>query len=441
MSRDRRTLKALAVRGSVWTIAGHGAGQLIRLVSNLVLTRLLFPDAFGLMSLVWVVMYGLEMFSDVGLGPAVIRDERGDDPSFLNTAWTLQVIRGGVLWLGACAIAGPMAWFYHEPDLAQLIPVAGLSPLIAGLNSIAMHTCRRHMEFERITVLDLAQQVVGFVVVVVWAYLWPTVWALVGGALAGRIFQAVMSHVFLPGVRNRFHWERASVRTLVGFGKWIFFSSILTFIAVQSDRLLLGRYLDMSRLGVYSIAIMLTESVNNLAFRVNFGVLFPAYGNIVQREAERIRNVCYRARRAIDLLFIVPVASMMVIGSRVVDMLYDERYHAAGWILQILCIRVVMTCALSNGEACLVALGYPKFTFMQNLFRALWIVVTIPVGWSLAGITGVVWAVGLSQFPVLAVIWIGMVQQRILYLPGELRTLAAVGVGLLIGAGLLQILP
>src|SRR2546421_7848298 len=98
MLPDRSSLKALVIKGSAWTIAGHGAGELIRLAKSLVLTRLLFPEAFGMMSLVGVVMYGLQMLSDVGLVQAIIRDKRGDDPDFLNTAWTMQVIRGAVLW-------------------------------------------------------------------------------------------------------------------------------------------------------------------------------------------------------------------------------------------------------------------------------------------------------------------------------------------------------
>ena len=119
-------------------MAGHGASVLIRLASSLILTRLLFPEVYGVMSLVWMVMYGLAMFSDVGLGPAIIRDKRGDDPVFLNTAWTVQAIRGAVLWGGSCLAASPMAAFYGQPELAQLIPVAGLTALIAGFNSTAL---------------------------------------------------------------------------------------------------------------------------------------------------------------------------------------------------------------------------------------------------------------------------------------------------------------
>jgi O-antigen/teichoic acid export membrane protein len=142
MSADRTSLRRLVLRGSGLIIGSHGGGQLIRLARSLILTRLLFPEAFGVMSLVWVVMFGLGMLSDLGVGPAIIRDKRGEDPDFLNTAWTLQVIRGVVLLGIACLIAYPMATFYNEPDLAQLIPAAGLFALIAGFNSTAFHTCQ-----------------------------------------------------------------------------------------------------------------------------------------------------------------------------------------------------------------------------------------------------------------------------------------------------------
>src|SRR4051812_30923496 len=121
------SLKALVLRGSAWMIVGHGAGQVIRLVKSLILTRLLFPEAFGMMALVGVVMYGLQMLSDVGLLQAVLRDKRGDEPDFLNTVWTMQAVRGALLWGASCLVAYPMALFYGEPDLALLIPVTGLS--------------------------------------------------------------------------------------------------------------------------------------------------------------------------------------------------------------------------------------------------------------------------------------------------------------------------
>ena len=440
-SANRPTLKSLALRGSVWTVFGHGGGQIIRLLRSLVLTRLLFPEAFGVMSLVWVVMYGLEMFSDIGIGPAVIRDKRGDDTEFLNTAWTLQAARGAFLWGGACILALPMAAFYSEPELARLIPVAGLTALIAGFNSTALQTCRRRMEFGRLTLLEVSNEAVGLVVTVIWAILDPSVWALVGGALIGRLYYTLASHFLLPGIRNSIHWEPEAFHTIFGFGKWIFFSSMFQFLANQSDRMLLGRYLSMTELGIYSIAIMLSEAAHALILKVNYGVMFPAFGRVVQNEVVNLRAVYYRARLGIDAALILPIAVLMMLGDRVVGVLYDPRYHAAGWMLQILCVRLLMAAALTNSEVCLVALGYPQYAFAQNVLRAAWILIGVPVGWFLHGLRGVVWAVSLYEIPVLIVLWIGLMRHKILLLVAELRSLAFVLLGVLIGLALRYLLP
>ncbi len=80
------SLVARAFRGAGLTVFGFGWGQMMRLASNLILTRILFPEAFGLMALISVFLMGLNMFSDVGVAPAILQSKRGDERSFLDTA-------------------------------------------------------------------------------------------------------------------------------------------------------------------------------------------------------------------------------------------------------------------------------------------------------------------------------------------------------------------
>jgi len=99
-------MKARAIRGTALSIGTFGGSQIIRLGSNLILTRLLFPEAFGLMALMQVFILGLEQFADMGITPAIVQSKRGDERAFLNTAWSFQVARGFVLWLLACLLTG-----------------------------------------------------------------------------------------------------------------------------------------------------------------------------------------------------------------------------------------------------------------------------------------------------------------------------------------------
>jgi len=142
---DLQNLKKTATRGAYWTIANYGVSQGLRFASNLILTHLLFPDLFGLMSLVNVVLMGLNLFSDIGVGTSIVRSNRGDDPDFLNSAWTLQVVRGFGIWIISVVIAYPMAQLYNSPDLVWLIPMVGLTAIISGFNSTGWFSSFRHL--------------------------------------------------------------------------------------------------------------------------------------------------------------------------------------------------------------------------------------------------------------------------------------------------------
>lgn len=409
--------------------------MLIRMIRSLIMTRLLFPEVYGLMTLVWAVLFGLQMFADTGITATIIRDPRGDEPDFLNTAFTTNVLRGLLLWVVCCLVAYPVASIYSQPSLAQLLPATGLTALAHGFVSTSIYVRRRHMDFRRLTILNMSTEMVTFVVVVVWAWFFPNVWAMVGSAVAAEIFQVVASHLYLPGVRNRFRWDRSALNTFMVFGKWIYLSSVVYFLSTQSDRFLLGKYLDMAHLGVYGTATVLSGAVQTLVLKINSDVLFPAYSRVVPQGAERLRQVVLRTRLVGDLVMIVPIAMMMVLGPRIVDLLYDHRYHEAGWMLQLLCIRLLIVAAVSNGESCLMALGHPRYSFVENLCRAIAIVVALPIGWWQGGVHGVILAVALSELAPLMVVWFGLMRHGMYSVVAELRSVMSAGVGIVLGLG------
>jgi O-antigen/teichoic acid export membrane protein len=222
----------------------------------------------------------------------------------------------------------------------------------------------------------------------------------------------------------------------MGFGKWIYLSSVVYFLSTQSDRFLLGRFLDMIHLGVYGTATVLSGALLTIVLKINSDVLFPAYSRVVQEGTGRLRQVMLRTRLAVDAGMILPIAAIMILGGRIVGVLYDQRYHDAGWMLQVLCVRLLLVATLSNSESCLIALGYPKYSFMQNSCRTVAMFITIPLGWSLSGVKGVIWAVALSEIPPLVVIWIGLIKHRMFSVAAESRSLLFVGLGALLGLGL-----
>ena len=203
------SLRKRALSSGVISIFGFGSEQVLRFGANLLLTRLLVPEAFGLMMIVNTVMVALQLFSDLGIRPAIIQNER-DDPGFLNTAWTMQVWRGVALWIVACATAYPLAWFYDEPMLSLLLPVTGLVAIADGFSSTRLHTLNRNLMLGRLVALRVGSYSVSAVSMIVWAWISPTVWALVAGGVFSAAIKMALSHIALSGPRSRFRWERAA---------------------------------------------------------------------------------------------------------------------------------------------------------------------------------------------------------------------------------------
>jgi O-antigen/teichoic acid export membrane protein len=429
------SLRRLAILGSGAEIMGFGAAQVLRMAGNLVLTRMLSPDAFGLAALVTLTTQGLYMFSDVGIQPAVVRHERGNEPGFLNTAWTLQVGRGLVLGIITVILAWPLSVLYAEPRLTGLMLVGALGVTAFSLHSAALYSLRRSVNIAPLVALELGVQFVTLGIVIALAFALRSAWALVIGMAISSSLRTVASFWLPSSHRHAIHWDREVLRYMREFGKWIFLSTALTFISRQGDRLILGKLLGVSELGVYSVAVMLSEAMSELVTRVTHGVIFPLLSRVREEGSERLQMVYHRTRLALGALSLPILGAIAASGRFIVYFLFDSRYHEAGWMLELLAIRVAMLCTLTPCETCLNALGKSRYGFIQGLVRSIWIALFVPLGVHFGGLRGLVWVMAFSELPVFFVFWPAMKRSGLLRMGLEFTSLALFGLGYGLGAG------
>jgi O-antigen/teichoic acid export membrane protein len=390
----------------MFTLGGYALGQFIRLGSNLVLTRLLFPEAFGLMALVAVIMQGLAMFSDVGVSPAIMQSKRGDDQQFLDTAWTIQVVRGGLLWLFACVIAVPVAQLYEEPLLAMILPCAGVSLLIAGFNPTRMDTANRHLMLGRLTGLDLAAQTIGIVVAILLAWYMQSVWALVISGIASAAVLLVFYNLFLPGQPNRFRWEPEAARELISFGKWIFLSTICGFLYMQGDKLLLGKYLPLDQFGIYNIGFVLASFPLLMGGVLTRKVLIPLYRERPPAKSVENFRKLQRMRFLLTAIMISLTGAVSAAGVVLIDLLYDPRYAMAGAVVVLIAAMQIPQILVLTYEQASLAAGDSRRFFVLSAARAVLTLGFLFAGLAYAGLFGALIGqgiAGLAAYPF--VVW------------------------------------
>ena len=385
-------LMARVFRSASWILLGYGGSQGLRLASNLILTRMLFPEAFGLMALIGLVTVGLMLFSDVGIAPSIAQSKRGDDPDFLNTAWSIQVLRGVVLFGIATALAMPFATFYGAPELATYLPVAALALLITGFNPTRIETAHRHLLMGRLTVLDLCAQVIGIAVMIALAWILQSVLALVVGGVVTALAKLALTWAYLPGPANRFRWERAAVRELVTFGKWIFLSTAFWFFASQGDRAVLGKFLSLESLGIYNIAFFLAAFAMQLGTAITGRVMIPVYRD-AKHEVAKISKLRFAISGVILSLLLV----MAFAGPWLVSVLYDPRYAQGGAIVTLLAVALIpQVIGMSYDQAALAA-GDSRRFFVVSASRAVFQITLLIVGVSLFGLIGAIVGIGIAH--------------------------------------------
>lgn len=398
------SLTARALRSAAFTLGGFGTSQVIRLASNLILTRLLFPEAFGMMALTMVFMQGLQMFSDVGVAPAIQQSRRGDDPDFLDTAWSIQVIRGICLWLAACALAWPAAQIYGEPMLLLLLPTMGITLLIQGFNPTKMETANRHLMLGRVTLLDIATQVIGIVLAVALAFWLRSVFALVISGILSMAAQLWLNRAFLPGRQNRFRWERPAAQELIHFGKWIFLSTLVGFLFHQGDKLILGQVLPIDQFGVYNIGYFLASFPMLMGLMITRKVLIPIYRETPPGADPANFAKLRRMRVLVTASLMVLQAVFAASGVWLVDLLYDDRYAMAGPVAVVIALaQIPLVVALTYDQAA-VAAGDSRSFFVVQATRACLMVAGILLGLQTAGLLGALAGQGLAMLAVYPVV-------------------------------------
>lgn len=375
-----------ALGGSVWSTLGFGSAQAMRLGSNLILTRLLNPEDFGLMALTTSFLIGLTMFSDMGFGPSIQQSRRGDDQDFLDTAWSMKVIRGAILTVAALALAWPLSRFYDAPRLLPVLPVAAISLLIAGFNPTRIDSAARHLMLRRLTLLELAAQAIGIAMMIAAALATGSVWALVVGNLASAAALLVLTDRYLPGSRNRFAIEPAARAELMEFGKWIFASTICGFLLFQGDRLVLGRVLSLSELGIYNIALFLGTVPMLLGGAIAGRLLTPLHRQALHENTGPALVV--RARRLLTAFLMTIAVVMALVGPVLIGLLYDPRYAASGTLLTIIALlQLPQIITLSYDYPALAAGDSRGFFFLQAARATIQMTATSIGAWW-AGING-----------------------------------------------------
>lgn len=354
VSTDANSLTGRVLRNASWITIGYGADVILRFLSSLVMTRLLDPSAYGLISTVMVFMTMSVMFSELGLTQIVLTSPRADDPDYLDTIWTMQILRGllitiilGVVAWGwsylqqSGAISGDSA--YANPILPPLLAVICFSRFISAFESVNMLRLMKHLQQGALTRLDIVNRIFTTVMTVLFTLWLHSVWGIALALVIGATFRTVTTFRMLPGPTMHLRLNFSEIKSIFTKSRWIAVDSALSVMITQGDKVLLGYVFGLGTLGLYSVAVTLVSSVDSIVARLHSAMGVPVLGQLNDRPLEDQHRAYYKFRRPIEIYSIVFGIGFTLFGPWFFQFFYDPRYSHAGVYAAFLGAGLILT--------------------------------------------------------------------------------------------------
>jgi O-antigen/teichoic acid export membrane protein len=334
LSTDARA----GLSGLGWSYLTHGLQLVVRLVSVKILTELLVPEAYGVFGPALTVMFFLEFLSDIGLRPAIVRSQHGEDPAFLGTAWSVVMVRA----VGLSSVAFGLSWvlpqWYGIAQLHGVLLALCVRPVIAAFQNPTLYVLYRRLNYRTPFFLDITQTLIAVPATILFAWWLRDVWALAFGLLVGDVARLIFSHVLCPRA-PRLAWHKPAVTELSHFGFSIFLNTVAYGAWIYFDRLVGPKLLPPEIMGLYFIAWNLAEAVDNLIARGS--EVF--YSMLARKAVGEERSAFFRRTASRVAIFLIPgLVVAAILAPWAFKIYFRPEFHGGAVLFGILTARLIM---------------------------------------------------------------------------------------------------
>src|ERR1700733_8654677 len=351
------------------TVLSFGAQVVIKLGGSLILTRILRPEAYGIITILMSVTFVVELIADTNVTLFLIRDKKAEEPRYLNTAWTLQfgraMLNGIVLFFCAPLIS---EYVYHTPDLTNPLRFICVWYFAAGLQSMSFPIAIRRKRSRIIMYSELGATFLSSSFAVIYCYYSRNYWGLIYATVLQRATLTVMTHFFFPELRPKLQMDWAAAREILGFTKFTMPSSLITLALSQFDKIALLRLFDLNLLGIYGLAGNIAAPIESLISRISQMVLYPRCAHDFRADPDTYYIKYYTNNVKVFFSMLIVPAAIGGAARLLIAVLYDSRYALAGPILQAFMLRAMFLSGPSPAEDLLIAAGESQVILTGNVY-------------------------------------------------------------------------
>jgi O-antigen/teichoic acid export membrane protein len=375
------------VKGSVWLSSARAIDNILATVSTFVLARYLQPADFGLVALGTTMLMIITAVTNLSLSEALIRHEDPGESHF-SAVFTLNAARGLILALILAVAAYPMALFYVQPRLVGVMLALSLSLFMRGITNPRRVMLRRALVFHQEFTLIVSQKFFGVVASIVVAVVYESYWALIVGILVTQFANIIVSYMVLP------FWPRITfqhMRELLSFSGWLTAGQVVNQLNWRFDILLIGKLLDATALGYYTLGSQLAQLPTREAIAPLTQTIYPGFAKI-RNDPVRIAAAYQRVQALVTAIALPAGIGVAVIADPLVRLTLGEKWAPVIFIIQSLASVFALQTLGSLVQPLGMAKGETRLLFIRDMQMLIFRVPIIALALIFYGLTGVVLA-------------------------------------------------
>jgi len=364
-----------SVASGIWAGFGNVSTRGLQLIKLVIIANFLPPSEFGLMGIALLATSAFQRFLTLGLDQALIHHDAVDVDTYLDSVWSVKIIRGLLILLVGWFAAPILGDFFRAERAVPLIRALAVSPLLVSFANPAIVYFQKDLAFHLEFIYRFSGALLNVASAIAAAYLLGTVWALVIGNITGKVVQLIVSYL-IRDYRPSFEIRLDLLSDLIGYSKWVTVSNPLTFIIGEGDDAFVAWFLGASSLGLYQISYRFSNSPATEITSVLDKVMFPA---IARTRNERERAVkWYRHMLTLTAVVTIPMATgIALVAPAFVYSLLGMEWENAIPVIQVLAFFGAVRSITAVDGSVVRALGRPDISTKTHVLTLFLMILTL----------------------------------------------------------------
>lgn len=347
------------------------------IISLVVMARLLTPADFGLVALAASVLVIMRATTELNVSDALVQ-RKDIDPNDVDTAFTINCLRGLLVALVIVATAWPMSIVYDDQRLVAILLCMALVPLVSSLNSPAMVYFLHRLEYGPGARIQIVGRLAGLGVALTLAYATRSYWALIASQLVTPTVSMVYSYIVAPH-QPRFRLQ--GTKALLNFAGWMTASRFISTVNLQSDRFLIGHMLGKTQLGQYTVGSDMASLATYAFASPIMQTMFGGFSRL-HAEPERVRAAYLKAQQMLVIVLLPFGFGLASVADHLVPLVLGPNWDAVVtviyWLAPVVSLQVLYMPLLSLA----MAKGQPKVLVVRETINlALRMPLTLAGAW------------------------------------------------------------